>query len=340
MVCFEDWFFGQFLPETRHLRGAIALIGDNLSSHFTPKIVEECAKKHIKFIPLPPNSTHLCQPLDVSFFRPMKEKWRAQLTNYKQGQSLQSKNMGVEKKIFPKMLKELMKTLNENATQNIINGFRKCGIHPFCPREVYNRLPGNNTETVGNKDNANALDRRNQSLEDINAPLHDAFLEHLSTKRYRNPQSNTRGRNRKVNVQPGKGVTMDCFRDTVVREYEAEASTSGMEWSAEDFQTSTSHSDHEESNTTTSLCKGDFVLVNFRTKKSVKRFTGQITDMINKDDFEVNFQKQVDNENAFIWPELVDTSLIKASEIERKLKPPTTLRRNKVRFDEVNPLTW
>ena len=41
------------------------MIGDNLSSHISEAVICKCAKYHIKFVCLPPNSTHLSQPLDV-----------------------------------------------------------------------------------------------------------------------------------------------------------------------------------------------------------------------------------------------------------------------------------
>ncbi|KAK6167093.1 hypothetical protein SNE40_021197 [Patella caerulea] len=69
---FSDWFFTTFLPHAKRLAGKTVLIGDNLSSHFTSEILKSCEENNIAFVCLPPNSTHICQPLDVSFFAPMK----------------------------------------------------------------------------------------------------------------------------------------------------------------------------------------------------------------------------------------------------------------------------
>jgi hypothetical protein len=60
-----------------------AIIGDNLSSHFSLKVLEQCKANQIKFVCLPPNATDYLQPLDVAFFGPMKRKWREILDNYK-----------------------------------------------------------------------------------------------------------------------------------------------------------------------------------------------------------------------------------------------------------------
>lgn len=57
--------------------GPVVLIGDNLSSHISIKVLELCEHNNILFsVCLPPNNTHLTQPLDVTFFGPMKKLWR------------------------------------------------------------------------------------------------------------------------------------------------------------------------------------------------------------------------------------------------------------------------
>lgn len=79
-VCFEDWFLIIIVPYLRNKPGAKAVIGDNLSSHFSKTIVKTCEKLNIRFICLPPNATRLLQPLDVAFYAPLKRYWREILT--------------------------------------------------------------------------------------------------------------------------------------------------------------------------------------------------------------------------------------------------------------------
>lgn len=65
---FEDWFEAIALPYLKSLGdGPKAIIGDNLASHISANIVKLCTENNIRFILLPPNSTHLCQPLDLAF---------------------------------------------------------------------------------------------------------------------------------------------------------------------------------------------------------------------------------------------------------------------------------
>lgn len=66
---FEDWFLSLMLPILKKQEGVKVIIGDNLSSHISLEVLRHCQMNDIKFIALPPNATHLLQPLDVAFFR-------------------------------------------------------------------------------------------------------------------------------------------------------------------------------------------------------------------------------------------------------------------------------
>lgn len=50
--------------------------GDIRSSHYSINVERLCGENKIVFECLPPNSSHLTQPLDLSCFRPHKIKWR------------------------------------------------------------------------------------------------------------------------------------------------------------------------------------------------------------------------------------------------------------------------
>ncbi|KAK3909462.1 Jerky protein homolog-like [Frankliniella fusca] len=81
---FQDWFFSLTLPRLKKQAGKKAFLGDNLSSHLSLRVIQACNTvknifHNIAFLPLP----HLTQPLDVSFFRPMKAAWRSILSKWK-----------------------------------------------------------------------------------------------------------------------------------------------------------------------------------------------------------------------------------------------------------------
>nr|CAH7735048.1 unnamed protein product [Callosobruchus chinensis] len=113
---FEDWFSTHLLPviknkKVQKLSSGIILV------RIVLKLYEE---NDIKFICLPPNSSHLTQPLDLAYFRPLKIKWRQ---------------------------------FSLNGNNQRVAGFKKAGIHPISKDEVLKRLPSSsasvNLELVG-----------------------------------------------------------------------------------------------------------------------------------------------------------------------------------------------
>ena len=61
-------FFKQPVSSMSDLIGPNVLIGANLGSHFSNKVLQYCDENVIRFLCLPPNLTHFCQPLDVAVF--------------------------------------------------------------------------------------------------------------------------------------------------------------------------------------------------------------------------------------------------------------------------------
>lgn len=82
-LCFEDWFLKIAFPFLRRKQEKKILIGDNLASHLSYSVIKSCMENDIHFVFLPKNSTHLCQPLDVAVFGPLKRVWRDVLTEWK-----------------------------------------------------------------------------------------------------------------------------------------------------------------------------------------------------------------------------------------------------------------
>lgn len=69
---FEDWFMSLILPILKKQDSPKALIGDNLSSHISLEVLRLYEENNVKFIALPPNATHLLQPLGSLFFVALK----------------------------------------------------------------------------------------------------------------------------------------------------------------------------------------------------------------------------------------------------------------------------
>ena len=133
---FEDWFKVIYLPFARKLDGKKVLLGDNLSSHLSPEVIRLCNENDIRFAFLPPNSTHLCQPLDVAFFGPLKRSWRAELLEWKKS------HRGVLPKAeFPRLLKKAVEAAGGLLSANVVSGFSASGVFPFDPDRVLKKIP-------------------------------------------------------------------------------------------------------------------------------------------------------------------------------------------------------
>ena len=185
MKTFEIWYFHVFLPHVKHVNGPIVLIGDNLSCHFSPKVIESCQEHGIRFVALLPNSTHLLQPLDVAVFRPMKGLWRACLSQWRLETRLQST---IPKVTFPMLLARVFKQLK---SENLLAGFKAAGVWPLDSAPVLKHLAGS----------------RNPEGEEMHNILNEACLQLLSqslAKSSKDPKLGSRGRK----VEAGKAIRL------------------------------------------------------------------------------------------------------------------------------------
>ena len=178
---FNIWFFKVFLPFISNLNGPVALIGDNHGSHFTSEVIAATVIHNVKFITLLPNSTHLCQPLDVAVFRSLKVNWRSILDDWRKV----SRHSGCIPKIqFPILLHKLVDTLRP---EHLTSGFKASGIYPMDNSQVLKRLPGFNKDPG---DNA--------------IIFNDSVMELLQDHCARTPSSDRKVRGRKIT--PGKRI--------------------------------------------------------------------------------------------------------------------------------------
>ncbi|KAJ8963604.1 hypothetical protein NQ314_005504 [Rhamnusium bicolor] len=94
-------------------------------------------------------STHLTQPLDVAFFRPLKIAWRKVLSDWKDTAE-GMRNTNIQKENFPPLLSKMMEIITPHVEDNLKAGFRKCGIFPLNIEQVLSRIPRNtcNPDTV------------------------------------------------------------------------------------------------------------------------------------------------------------------------------------------------
>ena len=72
---FYHWFEHQFLQYAPQIRPLLLLM-DGHSSHYNPETIKLAAKNGVILFTLPPNTTHITQPLDRACFAPLKAAWR------------------------------------------------------------------------------------------------------------------------------------------------------------------------------------------------------------------------------------------------------------------------
>lgn len=190
LVIFEDWFTSHLLPILKKQEGRKVVIGDNLTSHLSINVIQLCEENNVHFVCLPPNSSHLTQPLDVAYFRPLKMKWKDVLDRWKQSDA--GKRIGVlPKDQFPMLLRTVLEEIGPKMESNLQAGFKKAGLVPIDENQILSRLPNQDKSTT------------NADLSMIG----DAFLQQLQEKRseFVTPRTTKK---KKLQVPPGQSVSV------------------------------------------------------------------------------------------------------------------------------------
>jgi hypothetical protein len=109
------------------------LILDGHGSHNGPEFDRFCTENSIIPLYMPPHSSHLLQPLDVSCFSPLKQAYRKEVEK-KMGLGINHIDKDEFLTIYSRVRTE---ALNE---KNIQSGFRATGLVPYDPEQVLSRL--------------------------------------------------------------------------------------------------------------------------------------------------------------------------------------------------------
>ena len=72
---FKQWLCKHFLKHTVSTCPLLLLL-DEHSSHYQPELIRYAKANNIILFCLPPHTTHITQPLDVSVFKPLKVNWQ------------------------------------------------------------------------------------------------------------------------------------------------------------------------------------------------------------------------------------------------------------------------
>ena len=98
---FEKWFSRHFLHYAPPARPLLVML-DGHSSHYSPTAVRMAAEEGVVLFALPPNTTHISQPLDKGVFGPLKVHWHRVCRNFMSQNPCQTVHRYVFQDCLPK----------------------------------------------------------------------------------------------------------------------------------------------------------------------------------------------------------------------------------------------
>lgn len=135
----QDWIFVQWFKNwvtwvRLSTSKPLLLIVDNHSSHLSMEVIELAKKSNVELLALPPNLTHILQPLDVSLFRRLKAAIRRTLHARLEQEGRSSLNN-----------QEFVQLTSESWNQvftlsHIQESFGHIGLFPFNPNKYFERV--------------------------------------------------------------------------------------------------------------------------------------------------------------------------------------------------------
>ncbi|XP_076666524.1 uncharacterized protein LOC143368051 [Andrena cerasifolii] len=150
---FYEYIANKFYPWVAacRIQLPVILFLDGHVSHMTQPLSAFCHDHHIILVALPPNTTHLMQPMDVTMFSPLKAHWRKEVNAYR----IENHVLSVAKHDFAVLLANVFTKMDLKTI--LSNGFSACGLHPFVIdkldlSKVFIRSKNNDSETTTNQE--------------------------------------------------------------------------------------------------------------------------------------------------------------------------------------------
>lgn len=148
----------------------ILLLVDGHKSHMSLMLSTLCEEMQIILYALPPNTTHILQPADVSVFAPVKTYWKSTVRAFLS--KPENLNSAVTKTNFCTLLNEALQ--HPNMADNIKNGFKRCGLYPWDANSPdYTKCVRNTLENV------QAVDQQSQDITHSDIKSLKKVLKHL-----------------------------------------------------------------------------------------------------------------------------------------------------------------
>ena len=251
------------------------------------------------------NATHLLQPLDVAWFAPLKKVWRNTLEDWKKLPQVLKHKGALPKENFNKLLKTLVSKLEENDafSENLVSGFCKCGLYPFHPDAVYQRLPSENVMTPRKALNESLL----QQLQSMRESGKSISILNLDSSESESAESESRE---------------SQFGESSESESESDDNDEN-----DNASTESSDAEDEEVQTISDINVGDFTLVKYKYSCSVKYYKSECMEKESNGDISFVFLEFVVCVSLFKYRENVIRETANMSMVKNILAAPSVTRR-------------
>ena len=129
---FHEFFTNIFYPwlHKQNIEFPVIFNMHNHNSYIKISVVELAREKTIEVIELIPSSTHIMQPLDISFFRPCKVAWQKAVIKSKARRNV----IKLKKEFIGEVIEQALNIMQENEKQIII---KAAGLSLFDKSAVY-----------------------------------------------------------------------------------------------------------------------------------------------------------------------------------------------------------
>ena len=126
-----EWlrFFIRQIPSAR----PVLLVQDGHTSHLSIDLIELARANDIHLLCLPAHTTHILQPLDVGVFKAFKSHFHAACRRYTREKPGRVVTVEVLASLVGRAWSQSL------TPDNIMSGFRKCGIYPLNPGQIDDR---------------------------------------------------------------------------------------------------------------------------------------------------------------------------------------------------------
>ncbi len=132
---FQEWFRRHFLQFTPSARPLLLLL-DGHSSHYNLEFIREASSQGVIVFCLPPNTTHVCQPLDVTTFHSLKAFWDHECDEFMSANPGKIVTLYQFSSLFSATWAKAM------VPKTIASGFKAAGVFPLDRRAI--KIPGEN----------------------------------------------------------------------------------------------------------------------------------------------------------------------------------------------------